>query len=72
MFTYKAHGIIIFVLIYVDDIIASSNIGAISQLIRDLHSSFALKDLRPLHFFLGVEATWHSESPTSISTKIHS
>jgi hypothetical protein len=62
LFIYKAHGTIIFVLIYVDDIIiTSSNTGAISQLISDLHSSFALKDLGPLHFFLGVEATWQSD-----------
>lgn len=49
-------------LIYVDDIIiTSSHLAAISKLISDLHSSFALKDLGPLHFFLGVEATWHSD-----------
>jgi hypothetical protein len=48
------------VLIYIDDIIiTSSHPAAISQLINDLHSSFALKDLGPLYFFLGVEATWH-------------
>jgi hypothetical protein len=58
LFIYKAQGITIFVLIYVDDIIiTSSHLGAISQLINDLHSSFALKDLGHLNFFLGVEAT---------------
>jgi hypothetical protein len=58
LFIYKALGITIFVLIYVDDIIiTSSHPAAISKLISDLHSSFALKDLGPLHFFLGVEAT---------------
>jgi hypothetical protein len=62
LFLYKAHGITIFVLIYVDDIIImSSHSGAISQLIQDLHSSFALKDLGRLHFFLGVEATWTTD-----------
>jgi len=62
LFTYKANGIIIFVLIYVDDIIiTSSNTTTISQLISALHSSFALKDLGPLHYFLGVEATWHED-----------
>jgi hypothetical protein len=62
LFIYKAHGIQIFVLIYVDDIIiTSSHIGAISKLIHDLDSSFALKDLGPLHFFLGIEATWQTD-----------
>jgi hypothetical protein len=58
LFIYRSSGVTIFVLIYVDDIIiTSSHSTAISQLIDDLHSSFALKDLGPLHFFLGVEAT---------------
>jgi len=62
LFTYKANGIIIFMLIYVDEIIiTSSNIVAISQLISVLHSFFALKDLGPLHYLLGVEATWHED-----------
>jgi hypothetical protein len=62
LFIYRASSVTIFVLIYVDDIIiTSSHPAAISQLISDLHSSFALKDLGPLHFFLGVEATWHSD-----------
>jgi len=62
LFIYKANGIQIFVLIYVDDIIiTSSHRGAISKLIQDLHSSFALKDLGHLNFFLGVEASWKSD-----------
>jgi len=53
LFIYKANGIQIFVLIYVDDIIiTSSHKGAISTLIHDLNFSFALKDLGSLHFFL--------------------
>ena len=46
----------IFVLIYVDDIIvASSSQDATNALLRDLSSEFALKDLGDLHFFLGIE-----------------
>jgi hypothetical protein len=53
LFLYKAYGITILVLIYVNDIIiTSSHLRAIFQLIPDLHSSFTLKDLGLLHFFM--------------------
>jgi hypothetical protein len=43
-------------LVYVDDIIvASSSSSAIDALLRDLNADFALKDLGPLHYFLGIE-----------------
>jgi histone deacetylase 1/2 len=46
----------IFVLIYVDDIIVTSSLDqAISALLHDLKDDFALKDLGALHFFLGIE-----------------
>jgi histone deacetylase 1/2 len=46
----------IFVLIYVDDIIVtSSSDKAISALLHDLNGDFALKDLGDLHYFLGIE-----------------
>jgi histone deacetylase 1/2 len=44
------------VLIYVDDIIVrSSSDNAIAALLHDLREDFALKDLGPLHYFLGIE-----------------
>jgi hypothetical protein len=59
LFIYKCNGVTIFVLIYVDDIIiTSSHQAAIPRLIADLQLSFAIKDPRSLHFFLGVEAIW--------------
>jgi hypothetical protein len=46
----------IFLLVYVDDIIvASSSSVAVFALLRDLKDDFALKDLGPLHYFLGIE-----------------
>jgi histone deacetylase 1/2 len=46
----------IFVPIYVDDIIVtSSSDKAISVLLQDLNTDFALKDLGNLHLFLGIE-----------------
>uniref|UniRef100_A0A2N9HD82 Reverse transcriptase Ty1/copia-type domain-containing protein n=1 Tax=Fagus sylvatica TaxID=28930 RepID=A0A2N9HD82_FAGSY len=48
---------LIYFLIYVDDIIVTGpSQPAIMQLIGSLQLEFALKDLGPLHYFLGVEA----------------
>jgi hypothetical protein len=45
-----------YVLIYVDDIIiTSSSPAAIDTLLTNLHKEFAVKDLGPLKFFLGIE-----------------
>jgi hypothetical protein len=41
---------------YVEDlIIVSSSPSAMSHLLRQLDSAFAIKDLGPLHYFLGIE-----------------
>ena len=56
LFIYNKFQTIIFVLIYVDDIIVtSSSSGAITALLKDLRADFALKDLGDLHYFLGIE-----------------
>jgi histone deacetylase 1/2 len=56
LFLYNRSGIIIYVLIYVDDIIVtSSSDDAIDILLRDLNKNFAIKDLGDLHYFLGIE-----------------
>jgi hypothetical protein len=47
-----------FVLVYVDDIIvASSSDQATQALLYNLQKEFALKDLRELNYFLGIEVT---------------
>jgi hypothetical protein len=52
LFIYNKSGIIIFVFVYVDDIIVtSSSDKEIASLLQDLGSSFALKDLVDLHYF---------------------
>ncbi|XP_073360704.1 uncharacterized protein [Aegilops tauschii subsp. strangulata] len=49
-------NITMFMLIYVDDIIVtSSSSEAVTALLKDLGSEFALKDLGDLSFFLGIE-----------------
>ncbi|XP_071679420.1 uncharacterized mitochondrial protein AtMg00810-like [Lolium perenne] len=50
------HGITMFLLVYVDDIIvASSSDLAITRLVKNLNDNFAIKDLGDLHYFLGIE-----------------
>ncbi|KAL6289760.1 hypothetical protein ACE6H2_007270 [Prunus campanulata] len=45
-----------FILVYVDDIvITGNNPSYCTQLISQLGSQFAIKDLGPLHYFLGIE-----------------
>jgi hypothetical protein len=52
----------IFILIYVDDILVTGpNQSLIMHLITQLQYEFALKDLGPLTFFLGIEAIPVSE-----------
>jgi hypothetical protein len=51
---YNKGDVTIFLLVYVDDIIvASSSQEVVSA--QDLRAEFALKDLGPLHYFLGIE-----------------
>lgn len=47
-----------FILIYVDDIIITANRREfLIEFTRKLHTVFALKDLGPLHFFLGIQVS---------------
>jgi hypothetical protein len=53
---YQKSDIIIYILIYVNDIIiASSSSKAVFALLKDIKDNFALKDLEDLHYFLGIE-----------------
>jgi hypothetical protein len=48
--------VVIFLLVYVDNIIiTSSSLAVVMALLRDLEGDFALKDLGSLHYFLGIE-----------------
>jgi hypothetical protein len=58
LFIYKKHGITMFLLVYVDNIIVtSSSPAAVDALLKDLAPEFALKDLGDLHYFLGIQVT---------------
>lgn len=58
LFIYESDQVIMYILVYVDDILLTgNNITLIETLISQLNNQFALKDLEPLHFFLGLEVT---------------
>ncbi|KAL6347994.1 hypothetical protein AAG906_037723 [Vitis piasezkii] len=59
------------VLVYIDDIIVTGSSSLlIEQLISSLNSCFALKDLGPLNFFLGIERAGLSESKPMTSPMV--
>lgn len=56
LFTYIHDRLIIYVLVYVDDIIITGNkLEAVEKFISQLKSNFSVKDLGDLSYFLGVE-----------------
>ena len=58
LFIYTTASTRLFLLVYVDDIvITGSSSQAITHLIQNLSSEFAVKDLGPISFFLGIEAS---------------
>nr|KYP32604.1 Retrovirus-related Pol polyprotein from transposon TNT 1-94 [Cajanus cajan] len=60
----------ILLLIYVDDIIITGSSQAeMNSLILTLHTKFSLKDLGPLHHFLGIEVSHTSDEGLFLSQK---
>jgi len=56
LFFFKRDDVVVYFLVYVDDIIVVSYCDAtIDRLLLQLRDDFALKDLGPLHYFLGIE-----------------
>lgn len=53
LFIFQHHTNIIYILVYVDDIIVIGNSS--STVLDIIKKLFALKDMRPVHYFLGVE-----------------
>ncbi|WVZ57430.1 hypothetical protein U9M48_007816 [Paspalum notatum var. saurae] len=63
LFIYNKGSTMIYMLIYVDDIIVtSSSKEAVSALLMDLKGEFALKDLGNPNFFLGIEVKRNKDS----------
>uniref|UniRef100_A0A2N9HC90 Integrase catalytic domain-containing protein n=1 Tax=Fagus sylvatica TaxID=28930 RepID=A0A2N9HC90_FAGSY len=58
LFIYKDEKIIAYLLLYVDDIVLTSNTPSfLDHLIVQLSTVFDLKDLGQLHYFLGLQVT---------------
>lgn len=57
---YNKNGNIIMFLLYVDDMAITGNSSAIlTKLLDELNSKFRMKDLGRLHYFLGIQVTFH-------------
>nr|GEW08258.1 3-ketoacyl-CoA synthase 5-like [Tanacetum cinerariifolium] len=55
-FTYYTKDISLVLLIYVDDILITGNsLSFINTINQKLHQTFSIKDLGPLHYYLGIE-----------------
>ncbi|GJX05812.1 putative RNA-directed DNA polymerase [Tanacetum coccineum] len=60
LFIYSRGDTLLYILVYVDDIIVTgNNRGTIDNMICQLGSAFALKDLGSLNYFLGIEIVPH-------------
>ncbi|XP_071695879.1 uncharacterized mitochondrial protein AtMg00810-like [Rutidosis leptorrhynchoides] len=58
LFIYHQRSNTAYLLLYVDDIIlTASSTGFLQQIITSLHKEFAMTDLGPLNYFLGIHAT---------------
>lgn len=58
LFIYNHHGVVTYILIYVDDlIIASSSKTSTNLLLHQLQLEFSIKDVGNLHYFLRIEVS---------------
>ncbi|GJZ95525.1 putative RNA-directed DNA polymerase [Tanacetum coccineum] len=56
LFIHSSAGTFLYMLVYVDDIILTGNNDtAIEHVVKSLSSTFALQDMGPLSYFLGIE-----------------
>ena len=56
LFIFRQGSLVVYLLVYVDDIVLTrNNPQFLSSLIAQLSSAFELKDLGPLHYFLGLQ-----------------
>ncbi|KAJ0788607.1 putative RNA-directed DNA polymerase [Helianthus annuus] len=69
LFIRNSSGCLVYLLVYVDDIIITGNNSTVvASIIQQLNSLFALKDMGQLHYFLGVEVV-HKGSDLVLSQR---
>ncbi|KAK1646346.1 hypothetical protein QYE76_064151 [Lolium multiflorum] len=72
LFIFSRDSVQIYMLVYVDDIvIVGSTPGVVDRLVQSLSDSFPIKDLGPLDYFLGLEASFNSGGMTVTQRKFH-
>ena len=70
LFFFKSHNKVLFILVYVDDILITNNDKKLVQdFIHRLNKIFALKDMGSLHHFLGIEV--HRDETVSYAIQIY-
>lgn len=58
LFFRNVDGVLLLILVYVDDILITGDSSEqVLQVIKALHSQFALKTMGEVHYFLGIEVT---------------
>lgn len=68
LFIKRLNGRVIYVLVYVDDIlITGTSATDVQSLISQLHSTFSLKNLGKLDYFLGIKVTSNSDGSYILS-----
>ena len=70
MFIYKFKHYTLYLLLYVDDIIITGTSPTLlTTLISNLQTTFEVKDLGPLHYFLGLQLQYHDHGFSVHQTK---
>ena len=70
LFIFDKHGVQIYMLVYMDDIvIAGSTTAVVDGMVKSLADSFPVKDLGTLKYFLGLEASYNSGGMTLTQRK---
>jgi hypothetical protein len=68
LFIFHRGTDIVYLLLYVDDIVlTASSDGLLRRTIDALQQEFSMKDLGPLHHFMGLSVTRHMDPCTSLS-----